>query len=106
MFAAAPGRREMAASSGAQSLSGAPLTLAQQYEQEEDCPISFELAVKVTGALACATDKKPDRHDGPRRAIQPAHLPLMDVLISGSKPGTLPVTQLVGVCLVRRRRSV
>ncbi|CAK0886732.1 unnamed protein product [Prorocentrum cordatum] len=89
----------MAASSGAQSSSGAPLTLAQQYEQEEDCAISFELAVKVTGALVCATIKKPDHHDGPRRAIQPAHLPLMDELTSRSKPGTLTVTHLVDVCL-------
>ncbi|CAK0871920.1 unnamed protein product, partial [Prorocentrum cordatum] len=85
----------MAASSGAQSSSGAPLTLAQQYEQEEDSPISFELAVKVTGALVCATTKKPDHHDGPRRAIQPVHLPLMDELTSRAKPGTLPVTHLV-----------
>ncbi|CAK0849154.1 unnamed protein product, partial [Prorocentrum cordatum] len=89
----------MAASSGAQSSSGAPLTLAQQYEQEEDSPISFELAVKVTGALVCTTIKKPDHHDGPRRAIQPAHLPLMDELTSRSKPGTLSVTHLVDVCL-------
>eukprot|EP00973_Karenia_brevis_P047913 6649665-Karenia_brevis.AAC.1 len=59
------------------SVAGAPMSLGEQYDMENNCPIPFDMAVRIVSIMSFNKLTAPDWIDRPPRELKPRDLPLL-----------------------------